>query len=241
MADGGTLLLDEITETPIHFQAKLLRVLEQQSFERVGGNENVSVDVRIISTTNKDLSKELAAGSLRRDLYYRLSGLRLVVPPLRERIEDLPDLVWHFVNLYAPQTGRRIKTIGPVMMEMLANYNWPGNIRQLRNVVITSLVLGVGETLSIADVSWLFDEIIPESVQKEAELAGQLEDLETIGRQNSSLAGLALDQVERQAILDTLRQTAGNRTKAAKILGISGRTLREKVRKYRQVGTLEPV
>ena len=241
MADGGTLLLDEITETPIHFQSKLLRVLEQQSFERVGGNENVCVDVRIISTTNKDLSKELAAGSLRRDLYYRLSGLRLVVPPLRERTEDLPDLVWHFVNLYAPQTGRRIKNLDPIMMEMLANYNWPGNIRQLRNVVITSLVLGTGETLSIADVSWLFDEFITGPGQKELEPAVQPESLEIIDRQNPSLAGLALEQVERRAILDTLRHTAGNQTKAAKILGISSRTLREKVRKYRQVGTLEPV
>jgi DNA-binding NtrC family response regulator len=252
MASGGTLLLDEITETPIHFQSKLLRVLEQQSFERVGGSENVSVDVRVISTSNKDLSKELSAGRLRRDLYYRLSALRLIVPPLRERIDDLPDLVWHFVNLYAPQTGRNIKSLDPVMMNMLAGYGWPGNIRQLRNVVITSLTLGMGEQLSIADVSWLFDEytILPGQEETEAivrarlpkdPFGGQAGNRQAIDQPESSLAGLPLEEVEKQAILDTLRQTSGNQTKAARILGISGRTLRDKVRRYRQVECAEPV
>ena len=241
MANGGTLLLDEITETPIHFQSKLLRVLEQQSFERVGGSENVCVDVRVISTSNKDLSAELACGRLRKDLYYRLSALRLVVPPLRERIEDLPDLVWHFVNLYGGQTNRNIKNLDPVMMDMLSKYDWPGNIRQLRNIIITSLTLGSGPTLSIADVSWLFDRAAYLSEAKLAEPVAETENMETAIQRDRSLAGLPLDQVERQAILETLRQTSGNQAKAARILGISGRTLRDKVHRYRHSDCLEPV
>ena len=160
-AHGGTLLLDEISETPLRFQAKLLRILEQQDFQRVGGNQNIKVDVRIISTTNKDLSQEVADGQFRQDLYYRLCGVRLVVSPLRQRKEDLPDLVWYFVNLYAGQTHRRITRLDPAMMELFAKYHWPGNIRQLRNVILTSMILGVGETLSLADVSWLFNELQP--------------------------------------------------------------------------------
>jgi len=117
MAHGGTLLLDEISETPIKFQAKLLRVLEQQDFERVGGNDTIRVDVRIISTTNKDLLQEVAEGKFRRDLYYRLCGLRIIIPPLRQRTEDLPDLVWHFVNLYARQGQRHITELDPAMMD----------------------------------------------------------------------------------------------------------------------------
>jgi len=240
MADGGTLLLDEITETPIHFQSKLLRVLEQQSFERVGGSVNVSVDVRIISTSNKDLSAELSAGRLRRDLYYRLSALRLVVPPLRTRLEDLPDLVWHFVNLYSTQTNRCIKNLDPVMMEMLAKYDWPGNIRQLRNVIITSLVLGRGPTLAIADVSWLFDEVVNLSEVRDAGASGTVDRLES-NLNSDAAGGVSLEQVERKAIIETLRQTAGNQSKAAKILGISGRTLRDKVRRYTSSSCLEPV
>jgi len=222
MADGGSLLLDEITETPLRFQAKLLRLIEQQEFQRVGGNEDVRVNVRIISTTNKDLLQVVRQGMLRRDLYYRLSGVRLEISPLRERPEDLPELVWHFVNLYARQANRCITSLDPAMIDIFAKYDWPGNVRQLRNVVLTSLILGVGPVLSLADVSWLFDELQP------------LPQADTLFPANAGMGGIPLEQVERRAILDTLRQTAGNQTKAAKILGISDRTLRDKIRRYRQ-------
>ena len=227
-AHGGTLLLDEITETPLKFQATLLRVLEQQDFERVGGNDSVQVDVRIISTTNKDLPEEVAQGRFRQDLYYRLCGIRLFVPPLRERIEDLPDLVWYFVNLYSRQVPRQITTLSTEMMDIFEKYHWPGNIRQLRNVVRTSLALGTGSTLSLADTSWLFNELQPR-LQKESSLT----------EENASLIGMPLAEVERQVILDTLDHTSGNQTKAAKILGISDRTLRGKVRQYRQQECLQ--
>ena len=233
MAHGGTLLLDEITETPMRFQAKLLRVLEQQNLERVGGNDNIKINVRIISTTNKDLLHEVEQGRFRRDLYYRLSAVRLIICPLSRRTEDLPDLVWHFVNLYAREAQRRIAALDPAMMDIFAKYHWPGNVRQLRNVVLTSLLLGVGQTLSLADVSWLFDELQPR----------QQENTQSDDPQPSttSLAGIPLVEIEKQAILDTLRQTEGNRTEAARVLGISDRTLRDKIRRYRQAESLQPV
>jgi DNA-binding NtrC family response regulator len=224
MAHGGTLLLDEITETPMNFQAKLLRVLEQQDFERVGGNDIVKVDVRVISTSNKDLMAEIAQGRFRQDLYYRLCGMKIIIPPLRQRCDDLPELVWHFINLYAPQAGRTITSLDTGMMNIFANYNWPGNIRQLRNVVLTSLILGTGPKLALADVSWLFDELQPR--QQETPAA-------------PDMVGLPLEQVERQVILDTLDNTGGNQTKAAKILGISDRTLRSKIRRYSKKGELQ--
>jgi DNA-binding NtrC family response regulator len=259
-AHGGTLLLDEITETAPRFQAKLLRVLEQQDFERVGGSENIRVDVRIISTTNKNIVREVQKGRFRQDLYYRLGGIRLVIAPLRERGEDLPDLVWHFVNLYAREARRRITKLDPVMMDIFAQYHWPGNVRQLRNVVRTALILGAGETLSLADASWLLDGALsgdnsargesnelqpatqvtgvncPERIRKE-EPADEL----NCSNEHSGLGGVPLELIERRAILDTLRQTAGNQTKAAKALGISDRTLRDKIRRYREQGCLQPI
>ena len=225
MAHGGTLLLDEIPETPLTFQAKLLRVLEQQDFERVGGNENVRVNVRIISTTNRNLLEQVKKGLFRADLYYRLSGVRIIVPSLKERPEDLHGLVWNFVHSYAKEAGRCITNLDPKMMGIFAKYHWPGNIRELKNVVLTSLVLGSGQTLCLADVSWLFDEILPLSTQTNND---------TYGQENAGLAGLPLERVERRAILDTLGQTDGNQAKAARILGISDRTLRDKMKKYRQ-------
>jgi DNA-binding NtrC family response regulator len=228
MAHGGTLLLDEITETPVRFQAKLLRVLEQQDFERVGGNDNIKISVRIISTTNKDLKQQVIENRFRPDLYYRLSGVRIVVAPLRERPEDLYDLTWHFVNLYAPETTRKITKLDPAMMEIFRKYHWPGNVRQLRNVVRTCMILGSGEVMSLADVSWLFDELQPRPQQNPEQ------SLPPEQFNNRTLAGMPLAQIERRAILDTLRQTQGNQTKAAKVLGISDRTLRCKIKKYRQ-------
>ncbi|HON91889.1 MAG TPA: sigma-54 dependent transcriptional regulator [Sedimentisphaerales bacterium] len=253
MAHGGTLLLDEITETPPTFQAKLLRIIEQQEFERVGGNDNIKVNVRIISTTNRDLLHEVQMGRFRPDLYYRLSAARIVAAPLRERLEDLPELTWHFVNLYAKETERRIESLDPTMMEIFSRYHWPGNVRQLRNVVLTSLILGSGPVLSLADVSWLFDELQPLTESRQLSSTQNV----TIGQEAKSkfvspairpvssaeestgLGGIPLDEIERRAILDTLRQTSGNQTRAAKVLGISDRTLREKIRRYRQQESME--
>jgi len=239
MAHGGTLLLDEITETPHNFQAKLLRILEQQEFERVGGNENIKINVRIISTTNRDLVQDVQAGRFRADLYYRLSAARIVLAPLRERPEDLPELVWHFVNLYAKEAQRGVTDLDPAMMEIFAKYPWPGNIRQLRNVVLTSLILGVGPTLSLADVSWLFDELQPLTQCDPSHQTA--EHPADVSAGCTLVGGIPLADLEKQAILETLRQTSGNQTKAAKVLGISDRTLREKVRRYRRQECLQPV
>ncbi|MBP7051108.1 MAG: sigma-54-dependent Fis family transcriptional regulator [Phycisphaerae bacterium] len=241
MAHGGTLLLDEISETSLTFQAKLLRIIEQQEFERVGGNENIRVNVRIISTTNRDLLHEVQMGRFRQDLYYRLSATRIVAAPLRERRDDLRDLIWYFVNLYAREAQRRIETIDPTMLDIFANYHWPGNVRQLRNVVITSLTLGAGPVLSLADVSWLFDELQPltqHSVESGLHSVRRTSSVSTADTGfiagPTGLGGIRLDEIERQAILQTLRQTSGNQTRAARVLGISDRTLREKIRRYRQ-------
>ncbi len=249
MAHGGTLLLDEITETPARFQAKLLRVLEQQDFERVGGNDNIKISVRIISTTNKDLKQQVAVNRFRADLYYRLSGVRIVVAPLRERTEDLYDLTWHFVNLYAPEVNRRITKLDPAMMEIFCKYHWPGNVRQLKNVVRTCMILGSGEVLSLADVSWLFDELQPRPQQITEQTLPSEQSSDRVlssdflqnGNPHIPLGGVPLAQIERQAILNTLRQTQGNQTKAARVLEISDRTLRCKIKKYRQEGLLQPV
>ena len=217
-AHGGTLLLDEITETRPTFQAQLLRVLEQMDFERVGGTESINVNVRVISTTNKDILREVEKGRLRADLYYRIAGIRLVVPPLSQRKEDLPLLIWHFVNQFAHEAKRPITSIDPAMLDVFAKYHWPGNIRQLRNVLRTSIILGSGPTLTLTDISWLLDELQPPSGPRDLD--------------PSSLVGSTLEQLEERAILNTLSHTGGNRTKAAKVLGISDRTLRDKMKRY---------
>ena len=217
-AHGGTLMLDEISETGVRFQAELLRVLEQQDFQRVGGGERVHVNVRVIATSNRDLSAEVEAGRFRSDLYYRVGGLHLTVPPLRRRACDVPMLAWHFVNQYARETRRQVKTIDDAMMARLCAHDWPGNVRELRNVVRTALILGEGSELTLTEASPLAATLTP------AEGGGG--------------ATLALRDVERQAVLEALRRTNSNHTKAAALLGITDRTLRNKLRGYRHDGHL---
>jgi DNA-binding NtrC family response regulator len=220
-AHGGTLLLDEITETPVGFQSQLLRALEEQDIERVGGSETINVNVRVISTTNRDILSEVHKGDFRADLYYRLAGIRLVVPPLKERLEDIVPLVWHFVNQLSPEANRLIERLDPLMIDVFCKFNWPGNVRQLRNVVRTSLILGVGPVLTLADVSWLLDEL---NVQPE----------NGPSKLSEFLGSMSLAEIEKHAIVATLKQTDGNQLKAAKVLGISDRTIREKIKQYRK-------
>lgn len=241
LADGGTLMLDEITETPLKFQAKLLRVLEEQDFERVGGNINISVDVRVVSTTNKDIPMLIQQGQFRQDLYYRLCGIRLFVPPLREREGDIEELIWHFTNLYAPQSNRRITKLDSEMIKIFKKHQWPGNVRQLRNIVRTSLILGTGPTLSLADASWMFDQMQP-LPQFNNTNSMQLSKSDENMQNNSDITGIGsipLERIEQKAIIETLKQNSGNQTKAAKILGISDRTLRDKIKRYRSQESLQ--
>jgi DNA-binding NtrC family response regulator len=222
-AHGGTLLLDEITETPPPFQAKLLRVLEEMDFERVGGSENININVRVISTTNKNIEEIVENGKFRPDLYYRLCAVTLNVPPLRKRINDLEHLIWYFINQFSPETGRIIASLDPSMMDQFRQYHWPGNVRQLRNIIRKSLILGNSPVLSL-----------DYNISKHKKLQYQQR---TDDDNIMALAGTNLQQLEQQAILATLKQNSGNRTQTAKQLGISDRTLRDKIKKYRNSDT----
>ncbi len=214
LAHGGTLLLDEISETTGRLQAELLRVLESQDFERVGGTQRVEVNVRVLATTNRDLLEAVRKGQFRRDLYYRLAGVRLNLAPLRERREDIEELAWFFVNHYAREVRRKIQRIDSATLELFDRCPWPGNVRQLRNAVRTALILGEGPVLSIDDAPHLRAE------------------LEQVESPDGEV--LSLRELERQAIFQALRKTKSHQAKAAELLGITDRTLREKLRRYRQ-------
>lgn len=219
-AHGGTLLLDEISETAPRLQAQLLRVLEQQDFQRVGGSESIRVNVRVIGTSNRDLAKEIEHGRFRADLFYRLSGVHLTIPPLRQRLEDIPQLVWHFINLYAPETQRCVTKLEPELLLAFSRHSWPGNIRQLRNVVRSGLILGQGDCLTLLDCQTALQQ--------------------TPGGAVASSMSLRLEELERKAIFEALRRTKSHQAKAARLLGITDRTLREKLRRYREENDLQP-
>jgi DNA-binding NtrC family response regulator len=213
-ASGGTLLLDEIGEMPLPAQAKLLRVLQEHEINKVGGDEPIEVDVRIVVTTNRKLEEEVAKGNFREDLYYRLNVLRIHLPPLRERKEDIPDLVDHFLRNCNEENGFSVDGLDAECMPLLQKYQWPGNIRELENALERAVVL----TRTGA--------IMPSMFQFRSPL-----DFSHNGRDGLD-AGMTVAEAEKKLIMKTLAHCSQNRTKAAEMLGISIRTLRNKLNEY---------
>lgn len=214
VADGGTLFLDEISETTSEFQVKLLRVLQEQEFERVGGVETIKVDVRVITATNQNLKERMEKGQFREDLYYRLNVIQINVPPLRERPEDIPLMVDTFLKEFCEENNKPLLKIHPQTMTLLQNYDWPGNVRQLRNVIEGMVVMSKS------------DEITPESLPEEIR---QSEKRDQIIRLR---IGESLSRAEKKIIESTLSATDGNRAKTARILGIGRKTLYRKLEEY---------
>ncbi|MGA2192092.1 MAG: sigma-54 dependent transcriptional regulator [Nitrospirota bacterium] len=219
LAHEGTLFLDEIGEIPIATQLKLLRVLQEHEFERVGGEKTIKVDVRIIAATNKDLMTAVKEGRFREDLYYRLNVVTINIPPLRERKGDIPDLANFFLSKFLAETGKRIEGIEPAAMEMLVRYDWPGNVRELENIIERAIVLEKGElvTSSSLPLSLRFDEGAGETVRI-PEGPGTLTDI--------------LEELERQLIVKALKEKNGSQTAAAAALGLKRSTFRYKLEKY---------
>ncbi|MGD9817485.1 MAG: sigma-54-dependent transcriptional regulator [Desulfomonilaceae bacterium] len=219
-ADGGTLFLDEVGEMPLSIQVKLLRVLQEQEFQRVGGNREIKVDVRLIAATNKDLKEEVDAGRFRGDLFFRLNVVNIRVPALRERRSDIPFLVAHFINKYSMRLDRNIKEVDPEAMRVLYSYNWPGNVRELENVIESALVMSRGSTIKKSD--------LPNEIKKSNEV---LKETEAFISMDSGLVD-TLDAIEEKMIRQALKQCGNIQAQAAKILGISRSNLQYKLKKY---------
>jgi len=215
-ADGGTMFLDEVGDMPLAMQAKLLRVLEGGEVFRVGSNEPITVDVRIISATNTDLDARVKEGRFREDLFFRIKGATIEIPPLRMRREDIPALIDHFIRQSNKAHGRKIKGIDPEARRVLMAYPWPGNVRQLRNVIENMVVLAGGDTLTVED--------LPTEIHTPPAEASE--------KRFGELAGISLEEAEKQLIRNTLKMVGGNRERAAKILGIGERTLYRKIKQY---------
>jgi two-component system, NtrC family, response regulator AtoC len=216
-ADGGTLFLDEIGELPSPLQVKLLRALQEGEIRRVGDNADRAVDVRLVAATARDLETEVAAGRFRADLYYRINVVRLHLPPLRERREDIPELVRHFVQLYGRRLGLSVTSVSPAAMSLLMEYAWPGNVRELENVIERALVLAEGPRIEA--------DQLPPVIRFPGVAAPARDELDlSIKRQTAAL--------ERRLIHDALERTSGNRTRAAKLLELSHRALLYKIREY---------
>lgn len=214
-ADRGTLFMDEIGDMPHNMQAKLLRALENGEVVRLGSNDPIKVDVRLISATNKNIEEMVAEKRFREDLYYRIKGVTIELPPLRERREDIGLLIHYFLGQFAQKNGREIEGITPDAQQVLMSYGWPGNVRELRNTIENMVVLSSGP--------WIGAESLPREIRPAGVAAGP---------EVKNLVGLTMEQVEREHIRSTLEMTEGNREAAAKILGIGERTLYRKIKEY---------
>lgn len=208
VADKGTFFLDEIGELPLGLQAKLLRFLDSGEFRRVGSNRTLSVDVRMIAATNKDLREQIREGRFREDLYYRLNVINITIPPLRERKEDIPDLAEHFLRKYSQKMSKRITGLSPAARGLIGNYPWPGNVRELENVMERAVILCES------------DMIQPDSLSISSTTAAE------------SASTTSLEDLEKEYINKVMKDTGGNQTKASQILGIDRKTLYNKLKKY---------
>lgn len=213
LADGGTIFLDEIGEIDQSTQIKILRVLQERCFERVGGEETVSVDVRIVAATNRNLEQEIRNGNFREDLYYRLNVVHIEVPPLRERKEDIPLLISSFIDTFNQEDGRHVEGFTNSARKALLAYSWPGNIRELRNTVESCVVLARGAMIDV-------DELPPHIASRDEN--------ETV----SINVGTTLEEAEKKIILSTVAHYKGNKTKAAEVLAIGRKTLHRKLEEY---------
>ena len=214
LADGGTIFLDEIGEMSPATQTKILRVLQEQEFEAVGGTKTIRVDVRVITATHKDLETAIKEGSFREDLYYRLNVVPIQIPPLRDRKEDIPILAEHFLKIYADKNNRPLHGFEPQVLDALVRYAWPGNVRELENNVERMVVMSRGETILNQDLS----PVLKPPPEEEQE--------------SRSLIGSSLKDIEKEVILQTLEQAGGNRTHTARILGVTRKTLQNKIKEY---------
>ena len=215
LADGGTILLDEIGEIDMSTQVKILRVLQEREFERVGGEKTIRVDVRLIAATNRDLASEVKKGNFREDLFYRLNVVHIEVPPLRERKEDIELLTINFLDEFNKEDGRKIEGISPQARRALLNYDWPGNIRELKNCIESSVVLAKGNIIQLEDLP-------PQVTQKEGEAKSSI----TINLPTT------MEEAEKKIILSTIEYCAGNKSRASELLDIGRKTLHRKLNEY---------
>ncbi len=221
LADQGTLFIDEVGEMSLAAQVKLLRVIQEHEFERVGGNRTIKVDVRIVAATNKNLEQEVKAGRFREDLFYRLNVVNIELPPLRERREDIEPLAAHFLEKYTRETGKKIEQISPKALACLVAHDWPGNVRELENVIERAVVLAKGNVLTPRD--------FPQGIQSRDQICLSLPE------SGGSLTEI-LEDLERQLIIQTLNREGRSQTRAAEVLGIKRTTLRYKLEKYKLLG-----
>lgn len=233
-ANGGTLLLDEISEMPLGLQAKLLRVLQEREVERVGGKRPVALDIRVLATSNRDMEAEVKAGRFREDLYYRLNVFPLAIPALRDRVGDILPLCRHFLLLHGVRAARSVRLDGEAEAK-LAAYDWPGNVRELENVIQRAVILAPSDVITAEDLS-----LAPPTHVAVAPAAPAATTSVAVAAVDAGGSGPAnMRDLERQHILDTLAKVGGSRKKAVELLGISERTLRYKLAQYRQDGDVD--
>ncbi len=224
MAAGGTILLDEVSEMDLNLQGKLLRVLQEREFERVGSSETIAADVRVVASSNRDLEASIEEGAFRQDLYYRLNVVSVELPPLSEHKDDIPGLVTHFIDKYNRENGTRVKGISDQALQLLVDYDWPGNVRELENIVERAIVLGPGPTLEA-------EHLAPGLERAPGRVAE--------GRADTPFEPRPLDEVEREHVLRVLAFHDGHRQKSANALGISERSLRDRLKRWRDKGLID--